>query len=68
MPIHTNANDIKQPKKKRSDYYFARVDIKIPLDMNNADSLAQAIKATQAIKDTLPAGSECTVYGTLGKL
>lgn len=58
----------KPTRTKKTDAYVAVVKIKIPLDMANADSLAGAIKAVKAIEATLPAGSTCDVYGTLGKL
>lgn len=58
----------KQPKTKRRDAYVARINITIPLDMANADTLSEAIKAVNAIEATLPAGSTCEVFGTLGKV
>ena len=57
-----------KPKKRRQDCYTARAVIEIPLDMANADSLSDAIKAVAKIKDSLPAGSKVTVAGSLGKM
>lgn len=58
----------KATRTKKTDAYVAAVKIKIPLDMDSADSLAGAIKAVKAIEATLPPGSSCDIYGTLGKL
>lgn len=55
-------------KKRRQDCYIARAVIEIPLDMANADSLSNAIKAVARIKDGLPAGASVKVDGSLGKM
>lgn len=44
-------------RQARKDAYVVRLTISIPLDMKNADSLAEAIKAVAAIKDALPSGA-----------
>lgn len=55
-------------KKKRQDAYIARVVVRIPLDMSNAESLALAIKAVEGIKTAMPAGTSVEIAGTLGKV
>lgn len=78
LPDFLNRNKQKEPamttpatkpaKTKRRDAYIARVTISIPLDMANADSLAEAIKAVAAIKDAMPDGTLIEQTASLGKL
>lgn len=58
----------KAARQRRSDCYTATIKVRIPLDMANADSLSDAIRAAQGIEATLPAGSICEITGTLGKM
>lgn len=68
-PTQEPATD-KPKRTRRKDAYVAILTVKIPLDMTNADSLANAIKAIQGIEATLPAGSTVDGFGNakLGKL
>lgn len=58
----------KPTRTRRTDAYVARITIAIPLDMNNADSLAGAIKTVAAIEATLPPGATFKSEGSLGKI
>lgn len=58
----------KAPKKHRINAYLATVKIAMPLDMENAESLSEAMKAVAAIKDGLGADARCEIQGTLGKI
>lgn len=55
-------------KQKRKDAYMATVKIGIPLDMANADSLANAIKAVEGLKASLPANATFDLEARLGKI
>jgi len=59
----------KSAKKRRAEAYVARLTVSIPLDMKDADTLAQAITAVAKIKDTLPPGSVVeTISASFGKM
>lgn len=59
----------KPERRKKRDCFTSRVAISIPLDMSNADTLAEAITAMSRLKEHLPPGTviETTSAG-LGKM
>lgn len=60
---------VRAPKKRRAEAYVARLAVSIPLDMKDADTLAQAIAAVAKLKDVLPPGSVVeAISASFGKM
>lgn len=55
-------------KRKLIDAYKATITIHIPIDMTNAQSLADAIAAVAKVKDGLPAGATVETHAGMAKL
>lgn len=58
----------KAPKQKRHDALVARVTVTIPLATNMPESYADAVKAVESIKTSMPTGATVKIETSLAKV
>lgn len=58
----------KAQKQKRHDCLTARVTIQIPLATDKPESFADAVKAVEGIRATMPEGTKVSIATGLGKI